>query len=169
MMIESSANSQQAVELWLTMLKVVFRLRNSIRPVFTEHGLTGPQWRVFRMLGEAGGDGLTPGQMSDELRVTQGNTTGIVDKLEEAGLVQRKPHPDDRRALLISLTEQGEKMYYEVRPLFDARVTELLGCLPSDSKASMLCLMRQVLQHLDNVNAGTGHDCGSGPSHDACN
>ncbi|MEN6546092.1 MAG: MarR family transcriptional regulator [Armatimonadia bacterium] len=164
---ESSADSQQALELWLTMLKVFFRLRNSIRPIFAEHGLTGPQWRLFRMLGEAAGEGLTPGQMSEELRVTQGNTTGIVDKLEEAGLVQRKPHPDDRRALLIHLTEQGERLYQEVRPVFDARLTELLGCLPPDCKADMLSSLQQILQHLDDLNMGICQDCGGRCSHDA--
>lgn len=149
------------------MLKVFFRLRLCIRPTFAEHGLTGPQWRIFRMLGEAGGEGLTPGQMSDELRVTQGNTTGIVDKLEEAGLVQRKPHPDDRRALLVGLTEQGETIYREVRPVFDARVTELLECLSPDCKADMLSSLQRVLQHLDDLNAGVSQECSGGCSGEA--
>jgi len=140
-----------ALELWLTMLNTFFRLRQSIRPVFAAHDLTGPQWRVFRTLGEAGGAGLTPGQISDELRVTPGNTTGIVDKLEEAGLTERAPHPDDRRAILIRLTARGDTVYRHVRPAFDERVAELLSCLSETEKRELTAALRRVLEHVEQV------------------
>jgi DNA-binding MarR family transcriptional regulator len=47
--------------------------------------------------------------LADALRVTPRNVTGLVDALEEAGLVVRSPHPDDRRATLVSLTDAGAR------------------------------------------------------------
>jgi DNA-binding MarR family transcriptional regulator len=47
--------------------------------------------------------------ISDELGVTRRNVTALVDALEEEGLVRRMPHPSDRRATIIELTEKGEE------------------------------------------------------------
>jgi DNA-binding MarR family transcriptional regulator len=47
--------------------------------------------------------------LADALRVTPRNITGLVDGLEEAGLVARSPHPDDRRATLVALTGAGAR------------------------------------------------------------
>jgi DNA-binding MarR family transcriptional regulator len=47
--------------------------------------------------------------LADALRVTPRNVTGLVDALEESGLVVRSPHPDDRRATLVSLTGAGAR------------------------------------------------------------
>ncbi len=151
-------DTEAALELWLTMLQTLFRLRHGIRPAFTAHGLTGPQWRVFRMLGEAGPEGLTPGQISEELRVTPGNTTGIVDKLEEGGFTERVPHPEDRRAVLIRLTPRGEAVYGEVRPAFDQRVAELFSCLSVTEKRELTAALRRVLEHADSLAPGEGED-----------
>ena len=45
--------------------------------------------------------------LADQLGVTARNMTAIVDALEEEGLVRRRPHPDDRRAILVELTPAG--------------------------------------------------------------
>ena len=151
-----SAPDASALELWLLLLKTTFRLRSHIRPVFAERGLTGPQWRVFRMLGEAEGQGLTPGQVSERLGVTGGNTTGIVDKLEEAGLIQRLPHPQDRRVTRLELTPTGQELYAQVRPVFDQRIVDLLGSLSEDDRQQMIQLLRRLLANLP-IEPACGH------------
>lgn len=157
---DQTADIQAARELWHTMLRTFHRLRSSIRPVFAEYNLTGPQWRVVRMLGEAGEEGLMPGQISEQLLVTQGNTTGIVDKLEEAGLVQRLPHPEDGRALLIRFTPQGEEIYQQVQPVLDARVAEMFGCLSLEQMSDLTGLLRRVMEHVDTISPGSCRGCG---------
>jgi DNA-binding MarR family transcriptional regulator len=149
-----SLDRQAALELWQMMLNTFSSLRQSVRPVFAAHGLTGPQWRIFRMLGESDGEGLTPGQISEALHVTPGNTTGVLDNLEEAGLVQRRRHPDDRRALLIVFTERGEAVYRQVRPAFDQRVAELFSCLGEDEKRELTARLQRVLALADGADPG---------------
>jgi len=160
------------------MLKALFSLRNSIRPIFAQWGLTGPQWRVFRILGEAGDEGLMPGQISERLSFTHGNATGIVDKLEEAGLAERAPHPDDRRAILVRLTARGQELNREVGPAFDKRVTEMLSCLSSAEKSQLAAYLNRLLEHAqetmrvaegDSASSsaaqGAAPACGGGPHH----
>lgn len=142
-----SSDLQASLDLWQTMLNAFFRLSQDIRPVFAEFGLTGAQWRVFRALGELAGEGLTAGQISDRLCVTPGNTTGVLDKLEESGLVERRPHPDDRRALLVGLTAAGEQLYRQVRPAYDLRVAEVFACLSEAEKRELLAGLQRVLAH----------------------
>jgi DNA-binding MarR family transcriptional regulator len=53
--------------------------------------------------------------LADALRVSARNVTGLVDGLEETGYVTRRPHPGDRRALLVSLTDQGMQVMTQMQ------------------------------------------------------
>ena len=53
--------------------------------------------------------------LADALRVSARNVTGLVDGLEETGFVKRGPHPGDRRALLVTLTDQGTHMMTQMQ------------------------------------------------------
>ena len=55
------------------------------------------------------GGPMTQRDLAQALEVTPRNVTGLVDGLEASGHVARSPHPDDRRAVLVSLTEAGER------------------------------------------------------------
>lgn len=138
--------TQLALRLWTTLQKTSFLLRGQMRPVIAQWDLTGPQWRVLRKLAEAGPEGLTAGQVCGHLGVTGGNMTGIMDKLEAAGLVRRDPHPEDRRALLLKLTPSGEALYGEIKPAYEARVAEVLSLLTDDEKLEMLESLERLAQ-----------------------
>lgn len=71
-----------------------------------EQGLTAARAEVVWRLHHLGP--MTQRQLSDALECTPRNVTGLVDALEDSGLVERHPHPTDRRAIHVTLTEQGE-------------------------------------------------------------
>jgi DNA-binding MarR family transcriptional regulator len=92
--------------------------------------------------------------ISDELGVTRRNVTALVDALEEEGLLRRKPHPTDRRATVIELTDLGEgtmdRLYDEhrvaVAGLFDdldeddrRELTRMLGALRETLRREGIC------------------------------
>jgi DNA-binding MarR family transcriptional regulator len=64
-------------------------------------GLTSTEIETLEQLEQAGS--LTQRQLADRLRLTSGGTTLLVDRLEQRGLVSRRPHPSDRRAVLLEL------------------------------------------------------------------
>jgi DNA-binding MarR family transcriptional regulator len=100
---------------------------SEVRPLFAEHGLTPPQWDVLYTLAGAGPQGLMLSEISQSLLVTGGNVTGLMDRLEEAGLVRRTPHPQDRRVILAELTDRGRATFDLVIPEYRARLVQLLG------------------------------------------
>ena len=70
-------------------------------------GLTRARAEVVWRLGVGGT--MTQKELSQALRCTPRNVTSLLDALEEAGLVVRRPHPDDRRATLVDLTARGKR------------------------------------------------------------
>ena len=96
-------------------------LRDSQR-LFRPHGLTAAQYNVLSVLAAAA-DGLSQRELGDILVVDRSNITGLLDRLEKAGLVKRTDHPSDRRIYRVSLTSAGRKLWAKVQPRY-LKVTE---------------------------------------------
>lgn len=77
------------------------RLARSLR---MEVGITVPQFDALRQL-KSGAQ--TMGAMADEMHCSRGNMTGVTDRLDREGLINRDRSPEDRRVVTISLTEKG--------------------------------------------------------------
>lgn len=60
---------------------------------------------------------LPPNEIAARLIISRATVTGLIDSLERRGYAQRRPHPSDRRMLLIELTDKGKKIANEFRPL----------------------------------------------------
>jgi DNA-binding MarR family transcriptional regulator len=87
--------------------------------------------------------------ISDELGVTRRNVTALVDALEEEELVRRKPHPTDRRATVIEMTLEGERMMDRIYDEHRAAVAELFVELGEEDRqelARMLGALREMLR-----------------------
>lgn len=80
----------------------------TLRRLSTDTGLSFVQLLLIRNL-EARGP-MRMGAASDDLALADGVMTGVVDRLEERGLVERVKDPKDRRAILIGLTEEGHRL-----------------------------------------------------------
>ncbi len=70
-----------------------------------EWNLTGVQAMVVNFLGEE--DNIPFNRLGEKLHLTSATLTGIVDRLEKNGLVERRPNTKDRRSLLVGLTKKG--------------------------------------------------------------
>ena len=92
---------------------------------------------------------LTPGVLMQQSLVSSGTMTNRIDRLEQRGLVQRSAHPEDRRAILVQLTDQGKRHA-------DAAITKLmdterdwLGDLTDKDVTQLADLLRQLLLPFD--------------------
>jgi DNA-binding MarR family transcriptional regulator len=75
---------------------------------FAPWGIKGGEYSALSALRRSGSPyELSPSQVNEHLMVTSGGLSLMLDRLERAGLVRRRPHPDDRRSVLVSLTEDG--------------------------------------------------------------
>jgi DNA-binding MarR family transcriptional regulator len=100
---------QEAYSAILATAKVIRRV--GLR-LFAEEGITDPQFQALMLLVDKGP--MLMRKVSDELLVTPANITGIVDRLEEKGLVRRTPGKGDRRATIIEITSKGKALYERV-------------------------------------------------------
>lgn len=72
------------------------------------YDITPPQFGLLGFLWQQ--DGLTQVELSDKCQVDRTTIGGLIDRLEKLGMVERQPHPQDRRAYLIRLTAKGKKL-----------------------------------------------------------
>lgn len=110
-----------------------------VRSRMQEPGVSYARMRLLGAL-HCGGPKIMSG-ISDELGVTRRNITALVDALEEEGFVRRLPHPTDRRATVIELTEEGgrrmETLYDEHRKA----VAELFAGLSDEERGELVRLL----------------------------
>jgi len=82
---------------------------------FDAFEITPPQFGLLSFLWQQ--DGLTQVELSEQSQIDRTTIGGLIDRLEKSGMVERHPHPQDRRAYLIRLTPKGKEMQ---APLTDA-------------------------------------------------
>ena len=88
------------------------------------------------------------------LRVSNGNVTGIVDRLEADGLVARRPVAGDRRAMLARLTSQGEAEFARLAAEHEAWVDELLGTVSAAEADQLIARLQAVRDRLAERRMG---------------
>ncbi len=124
-------SAAQPMRLWLRMLSCATLVEGELRRRLREEfSITLPQFDVLAQLdaGERDGDaGLTMSTLSERLMVTNGNVTGLVERLVTDGLVTREPAPEDRRRMIVSLTTTGRKALATIVPAHEAWITELFA------------------------------------------
>lgn len=93
--------------------------------------LTAPQARVVFCLGDT--DGLTCSEITERTLITKGTLTGVIDRLEEKGLVQRWGDSEDGRRIIVDLTRVGERVYRREYPKYaEAMAAKLEGLSARD-------------------------------------
>ncbi len=87
-------------------------------------GVTASQAMVLNFLGEE--DRISSRSLGQKLGITSATMTGILDRLEKMVLIERRPHPDDRRAILVCLTKRGHMLATEINTIMIAANQDFL-------------------------------------------
>ncbi|GHH17715.1 MULTISPECIES: MarR family winged helix-turn-helix transcriptional regulator [Streptomyces] len=121
--------------------EVVARFYADYEEAAGEHTLTGPQARLLSLLSL---EPLPMRKLAQKLKCEPSNVTGIVDRLESRGLVERRPDPADRRVKVAAATERGREVARDLREgLRFAR--EPLAGLSEEERRSLRDLLRRML------------------------
>ena len=140
----ASSAAKQRLRLWLRLLKASRHLEAALRDrMRREFDTTLPRFDVLAMLHRSA-DGLTMSRLSAELMVSNGNVTGLVDRLEREGAVERVAVAGDRRAALVRLTPQGRKDFERMAAVHEQWVAELLGDLSDTDVEQASTLLAQI-------------------------
>jgi DNA-binding MarR family transcriptional regulator len=122
----------QAIELWS-------------REMQRQFGLTAPQLAVLREV--AAGENLSPTTIGEALHLSQPTVTGILQRLEDAGLISREKSTVDRRSVIATVTDAGQAMLAKAPPLLRDRFREQLDELP-DYRQSEILSSLQLVAHM---------------------
>ncbi|HVM63354.1 MAG TPA: MarR family transcriptional regulator [Acidimicrobiales bacterium] len=114
---------------------------------FDPFGLRFIDYSVLRML-ELEGD-LSPSRLADLVVRSSGGMTQILDRLERAGLVARRPDPSDRRKVMVGLTPQGLRLVRRANRAWVAQKQELLAGVGDAEFTRVDRAVEELLQRLD--------------------
>ena len=141
--LETRASDQhhQALRLWLRLLACTNRIEGEIRRrLRSKFNTTLPRFDLMAQLDKAPA-GMKLGELSQRLMVSNGNITGLVDRLVAQGLLDRQPAPNDRRAQLVRLTAEGRKSFRAMAASHEDWVAEILGDLTSSERETLMRLL----------------------------
>ena len=116
-----------------------------------EYGMGFARGRVLWALGESGP--VLMRALSQALGISPRTVTGLVDGLENDGWVTRSPHPDDRRATIISLTPAAESALVRLRENYEGLAHDLLTGVPADDLERCWSVISTIERRLDDVVA----------------
>ncbi len=142
--------SKDRLRLWLKVLKptraVESEIRENLRQEFTT---TLPRFDVMAALSQHL-DGLKMSELSGVLKVSNGNVTGIVERLVDDGHVQREKVPGDRRASRVRLTEAGIAEFARQAAAHEAWIDQMFDSVPEAEVQTLSDALDQVARRLEN-------------------
>jgi DNA-binding MarR family transcriptional regulator len=133
-----------AVVIFDRLLQIALLIQDDLARYFADTALTPARTHLLWELNRLGPS--TQQTLATTLKVSPRNITGLVDALEAAGFVIRRSHPRDRRAILVTLTEQGSQTIAEMAQERAQIASALIASLSSDQ-------VEQLRQGLDTVAA----------------
>lgn len=110
-------------------------------------GLTPPQFDIVVTLGNTAG--MTFKELGGRTLITKGTLTGVVDRLEARGLVERMASPTDGRSTLVRLTAQGDRVFREVFEPHLAYLAPAFESLPECGRKELEKRLRQLREALE--------------------
>ncbi len=126
------------LRLWLRLLSattlISAEIRRNLRQSFN---ITLPQFDLLAQL-ERQPNGLRLGELSQRMMVTNGNITGLVDKLVEQGFVVREPSSDDRRVMNVRMTKAGASMFGVMAKANEQWMKALFSEIPGDTRTGLM-------------------------------
>ena len=140
--------SKQRLRLWLRLLRssraIEAQLRERLR---TKFSITLPQFDVMAALARSD-EGMSMTELSRQLMVSNGNVTGIIDRLVAEKLVLRQAPANDRRSFIVRLTQKGASRFSAIAKAHEGWIDEMLvefGSVEAESIISQLDgLVRRV-------------------------
>lgn len=131
-----------ALSLWVKLARAYLSFAKKSHDSIRSFGLTEPQFAVLETLGHLGP--MTIGILCKKQLVSGGNMTLVVDNLEKEGLVHRTHSKNDRRAIIVELTEKGQKLFLETFPKHAEHIVQAASVLSPEEQETLSALLKKL-------------------------
>lgn len=116
------------------------------RQLVQSHGLTGPQALVLKAVGHRS---LSAGALAEQVNLSQGTVTDILNRLEQRGLVSRVRSETDRRRVMVQLSEAGRRCLASSPPLLQERFASRFRELEQWEQTQLLASLQRIAAMMD--------------------
>jgi DNA-binding MarR family transcriptional regulator len=139
--VEMPEDHREELRLWLRLLTCTTLIEGEVRGRLREQfDVTLPRFDLMAQLDKAP-DGMTLSDLSKRMMVSNGNLTGLVDRLVTSGHIVRTASPTDRRATVISLTESGRGEFRAMATEHELWIADLFGGLTEKDRGDLMRLL----------------------------
>jgi DNA-binding MarR family transcriptional regulator len=139
----------QVEELYFSLVRTNLLLTETDSRFFQQYGLGST--RFYTLLHVHHTPGISLSDLSKRLLCTKGNTTRIIRSLESDGLLARETDQEDNRALRLSVTEPGEKLFLEVLKAYQDFNIRRFECLEEMDQKALMEHFGRLNQHLELI------------------
>lgn len=125
-------------------------LKSAMQQAVAEVGLQDFEYETLHSLMIRDTPGTaSPTDLADELGVSGAGMTGRLDRLEQAGWVQRTASPDDRRRVVVEITKSGADIWRRAMAIRGSQEDEVVGVLTAKERATINRLLRKMTLHVE--------------------
>lgn len=127
-------------QVYVQLVRTQDRLGSQFEALYREYGLSRQQYSALRVIGTSP-DGVSCGELRDGLATRVPDVTRLVDRLLKQGLVQRRNADDDRRSVIVSLTDEGLELLKKLAEPVTRLSKQHLGHLSQDELLTLYRLL----------------------------
>jgi DNA-binding MarR family transcriptional regulator len=141
---ERPADHEAELRLWLRLLTCTTLIEGEVRRrLRDEFDVTLPRFDLMAQLDKAP-NGMTLGEVSQRMMVSNGNVTGLAERLVEQGLLDRRPSPNDRRAQIVSLTAEGRRTFRTMARTHEDWIAQIFSGLETGEIDTLMALLAKT-------------------------
>jgi len=137
------------------MLRLARGWRNVVDGHLRDFCVTSATWRALFHLGERDGS-LRPSELSEALEMERPSLTQLLDRLEAAGLVERRADPGDHRCKIVVLTAAGREIHHRTVQVSGLTAARLLHDVSDAEMAVVLSVLERVSRNIAEASAELG-------------
>jgi len=153
---ERPADHEAELRLWLRLLTCTTLIEGEVRRRLRDtFDVTLPRFDLMAQLDKAP-NGMTLGELSRRMMVSNGNVTGLAERLVEQGLLDRRPSPNDRRAQIVSLTAEGRRVFRTMARTHEDWIAEIFGELDPGEIEQLMDLLAKAKASARNAERSAG-------------
>jgi DNA-binding MarR family transcriptional regulator len=141
---ERPADHEAELRLWLRLLTCTTLIESEVRRRLRDaFDVTLPRFDLMAQLDKAP-NGMTLGELSQRMMVSNGNVTGLAERLVEQGLLDRRASPTDRRAQIVSLTPEGRRVFRTMARAHEDWIADIFAALTPDDIETLMQLLART-------------------------
>jgi len=141
---ERPADHEAELRLWLRLLTCTTLIEGEVRRRLRDaFDVTLPRFDLMAQLDKAP-SGMTLGELSQRMMVSNGNVTGLAERLVEQGLLDRRASPTDRRAQIVNLTAEGRRAFRAMARTHEDWIAGIFSGLSADDIETLMELLAKT-------------------------